>query len=157
DERKAQAESAARARRRLRSLDEGLEDALEDVRLDAGARVAHADLRLRVALLERYADAAAVRGAAHGVLDGVADHLGKARAIAAHADGRRGELERELHARAFGERPMVVDRLAKRVVERDLLHVQRDLAARKARHVEEIVDEAAEVPGLAGDDRAGAS
>jgi hypothetical protein len=86
-----------------------------------------------------------------GVLEQVADHLRDARLVRVDEERARG-LDAQLETTTLEQRPMVVAGPARDLAQVEAPASQLDLAARDPGHVEEIVDEAGEVLGLALDD-----
>ena len=153
-QREPDAEAALLAIGRMVGLGEEIEHLRQHVRVDADAGVGDADDRLTGAVavvpgpVDRELDPPAVAGVLDRVGEQVADHLGEPDRVADGDQRTVGQHALEPLPPLGGERPGGLQRAPDDVGEVDPLGAQRDLAARDARDVEEIVDEPDEVADL---------
>ena len=151
-DRQAEPEPAAGALQRLVALDEALEDVLEQLARNAVAVVGDREQRLAAILAQVDADVPRRRRELGGIGEQVADHLGQPHRIAVdpHRLVRKRDHGRNEPARE--RRPGLLERAADDLAQVGRLLVQLDLAGGDARDVEQVVDQAREVPHLALDD-----
>ncbi len=138
--REPDAQTTMRARARRIRLPERLEHEGQEMRLDAGAGVAHFDSVGVVAAREPHRNGAAARRKPHRVGDQVPEHLLQAVGI---AHGWKRPLADALqgHVPRVCGRPARIDRIRRDRAEVHVAHVQQQLARRDAGHVEQVLDQ----------------
>ena len=151
-QREPDAEPAVGAVEGAVDLGEEVEDVAQHLRRNADPVVAHRDHRLVLLGMELEPDAPAFRGVLGGVVEEVADHLGQAGGVALHLERARRQRHHQLLAARVDQRPRGLDRARDHRGEVDRLALQRDLAARDARDVEQVVDQPRQLVDLALDD-----
>ena len=127
---------------------------------DAGilcsARILDLNLRLVASCAgPRKRDLAAGVGELGGVVEKVREHLREPDPVAVHDDIRARQGHRQSHLRLIEVRPAHLDGRLHDARQADRFDVEAQLAARHARHVEQIVDEADELADLPLDDLPG--
>ena len=153
-QRKSDAEPAAGIHALTRNLREQLEDMRHGFGGDADAAVANADLGHALVGAGGEHDAATLARVLGGVVQEVAHDLGEPHRVAAHGEVGVGVADFEFLLFLFEQGLHGFHRRGD-----DLRHVhalgdQHDLAARDARHVEQVIDEADHVLQLPLDDTA---
>jgi hypothetical protein len=140
-QRQADAEPARSAIGGLPALHEELEHVRQHLAGDAAAVVPNRDHRDIVFTTDDDLDAAAVSRVLRRIVEQVREHLGKPHGVALDDQRRRRQLERQLVMRRLDCLVAQLHGAAQRGAQLDPLLAQRDLAARDARHVHEIIDE----------------
>src|SRR5262249_31754125 len=145
DHREPQAKSAAGSIDGLRGLGERLKYVRQHVGRDAHAGVAHAQHNHWAFDLEADDDSAASRCEFFRVAQEVAQRLGQANGISVHPKEPWLEMALEVNTARFEAHAMVIHGAAHQISELQAFGFELDLAARNARDVEQIVDQARHV------------
>src|SRR3954462_3015381 len=153
-EREPETEPALGAIERSLTLGEEVEDAAEQILLDARAVVADGDDDLVALAPAGEGDPPARVRVLRGVGEQVREHLGEPHRIAVDDETRGGNVERKVMAVLLEERTRDLDGLPDHFVELDRRSLELDLPPRDPGNVEEIVDQPGEVPDLPLDDGA---
>jgi hypothetical protein len=153
NDRKAEPQAAGNAVDRLLALHEEVEHMRNEARLDAHPLVADFDPRAVPAACEAQPDDARVRRELGGVDEQVRHNLRKPGLVALH-EACRGRLDRERARAPLEHRTRELDRLGDHVAQIHAVPPQHDLALCDPGDIQEIVDQAREMPYLALDDAA---
>ena len=147
-------EPALRSIQRLPLLHEQVEDPRQHLGADADAGVAHDDQHAAV-VAPRAARRCRPRGGVYlaALVSRFANTCASRAGSASTASPRR-DVDRQVVLALLDERAGHLQRARQHVAELDAHALERDLAARDARHLEQIVDQAHQVLDLALDDRA---
>ncbi len=134
-----------------RALHEHLEHLRQEGRVDAFSVVAYAEDDFVAIARGRHFGASPLGCVACGVGEEVVDDLGEADLVRVHREPLGGDGQVKLEPPLLDERPCCLDRLRDHTRELERNSRERDLSARHARDVEQVIDEAHEVLGLPQD------
>jgi len=130
------------------ALDEQLEDARQERRVDAAPVVLHLQPRRRAERRRAQPHMPAGGRVLDGVGEEVRDHLRQPLRIGVHDERALGQLHAELVPRPLHERTSRLQRGVHRLAEVGRPALQLEPPARHPRHVEQVVDEPDHVPDL---------
>ncbi len=150
----ADTEPAERSRQRLILLREQLEGVRQELRIDPFAAVLDRDLHRLRGASHGDRDRARLEGELGGVGDQVRQRLRQPAAIAAHEDALVGDVDVETVAAGIELVVTGRDRGLDDALDRHLLAHERDLPLRRARDVDQLLDQMAEPADLALEDLA---
>ena len=152
--REPDAQAAAERGSRLVAAHEHVEDALARHGRDAGPVVADVDRRIAVLGRRAEADAPAGRRVAGGIGQQVHQELGEPPGVALHHQGQLRQLDGQRVRLLVEQRAHGLDGGGHHLGEVDGDALDREFAARDARHVEDVLDDVRELGGLALEHRA---